>query len=523
MKYLIMLLVLAFAYANSFGQATFNIRERYGFPACVLTSIIPTDSCYYVTGLIADTIPPYKAGILFMRIDIQGNATSIKTIKSTQKTYELWDNSLSFNSNNELVAVGYTRDSTIKSMLVKFNQLGDTLFISEFFSPYYPIGNQMGPGGGMAILSNGNYILINWAQLQDNPFGNDTNYYLIATDSLGTKLWDKIYSTSKFETPHSNLVTPDGKIICGGIRTNQTTNVQNFTFQCHIFQVDSLGIMEWEWLSPVSDGLRDAANDMLLLDDGSLIVVSGVGHEIQHASVNEVFFDRYIFKLNPQRQIEWELSFPDSQPTYYPRTTNLVELNDGGGYVMAGMSFNPEPTPPYGEPVKGWLAKVSPDGDSIWTRRYAYIYPTPLIHTLYDMKETPDGGLILCGQAQDLVNGATYPQQGWLLKLDQYGCLVPGCQLSDAVEEEQPQSEISLSIYPNPTSDYLNFYVNAPNPASGATIRIINAEGGLVREFKTGSFDQTFIVPVWDWASGAYWLQYSIDGSVAQSEKFIKL
>ncbi|MCU0345683.1 MAG: hypothetical protein MUC59_01990 [Saprospiraceae bacterium] len=76
------------------------------------------------------------------------------------------------------------------------------------------------------------------------------------------------------------MATLQDKIICGGLKTNTTTNVMDYTFQCHIFQMDSLGNLEWEWLSPVSDGLRDAANDMLLLDDGSLIVASGVGHEI---------------------------------------------------------------------------------------------------------------------------------------------------------------------------------------------------------------------------------------------------
>ncbi|MBI1225219.1 MAG: T9SS type A sorting domain-containing protein [Bacteroidetes bacterium] len=59
-------------------------------------------------------------------------------------------------------------------------------------------------------------------------------------------------------------------------------------------------------------------------------------------------------------------------------------------------------------------------------------------------------------------------------------------------------------------------------PASVATICIINSEGSLVMEFKTDSFDQTFIVPVWDWTSGGYWVQVVIDNQISFSQKFIK-
>lgn len=331
---------------------------------------------------------------------------------------------------------------------------------------------------------------------------------------MGENLCHAILGTSE-----SVVAAPNGSIICGGVRTNQTTNVQNFTFQCNIFQVDSLGNKEWEYLSPISAGLRDAANDMLLLDDGSLIVASGIGHEQQHPSVNEVFFDRYIFKLNPQHQIEWELTFPDPSPNWASKTSNLIRLTDDSGYILTGVSFNPLLVPPYSN-IMGWIAKISPEGDSIWSRRYEYVNDLPIGQTIYDTKLTEDGGLIICGQSFNYDDNALYPQQGWLLKLDEYGCLVPGCHLNDATEEEPLQAEPEIVIYPNPTSDYLNFLVKAPTPASKATIRIINGEGKLIKELDTNRFDQTFILPLWDWANGVYWLQVVDEGKIVVSKQF---
>ncbi|MCU0345684.1 MAG: T9SS type A sorting domain-containing protein [Saprospiraceae bacterium] len=169
------------------------------------------------------------------------------------------------------------------------------------------------------------------------------------------------------------------------------------------------------------------------------------------------------------------------------------------------------------------MAKVSPSGDSIWIRKYAVLTERESEHKVYDVKETPDGGIILCGETLDWGSDATYPQQGWLLKLDWHGCLVPGCHLTDATTEGQAP-EVKLAIYPNPTTDYLNFYVASPlpPPKEGALFRIIGSDGRLVKEFEAANLDATFIVPVWDLADGVYWLQYVHGKQVVHSEKFVK-
>lgn len=83
------------------------------------------------------------------------------------------------------------------------------------------------------------------------------------------------------------------------------------------------------------------------------------------------------------------------------------------------------------------------------------------------------------------------------------------------------EGEVGFRISPNPSAEYLNLYFEN-TPTATATFRIINAEGRLFREFKTANLQPTFIVPVADWPSGAYWLQMTVDGTVLQSEKFIK-
>jgi hypothetical protein len=497
------------------GQNTFNLRERYEFLAAVLTSVVSTDSCYYATGIIADTIFPYNTGAIFLKLDLNGQPIFIKTLKSAEKTYEPWFNGLIPLSDGNFVVSGITIDSAEKSLIIKYNPEGDTIFTKEYFNPAYPSPYIMQPRGGIGVLPDGGFVLSNYVRINSLS----TDFYLIRTDSSGNKIWGKIFGNSMWERPESVSITPEGKIVTGGIRTNQNTNTQDYIFQCHLFQVDSSGALEWTWSSQASLGLRDAANDMLLLDDGSIVVASGVGHEQQRASVNEVFFDRHVFKLNPQRELEWEVTFPDSVLTGWSRTTNLMRFNDASGYVVAGMAYSALPPPEYFT-ILGWFAKITNEGDRLWVRRYAFLSNGENSHKVYDMKEAADGGLIICGQAFSWNSAATYPQQAWLLKLDEHGCLVPGCHLVDSTREPSPG--ISLALYPNPASDYLNFFVRSPQAARPMTFRIIDIRGRVAGEFKSSDSGATFIVPVWDWAPGVYFLQCVQDGQVVCVEKFVK-
>jgi hypothetical protein len=449
---------------------------------------------------------------------LQGNPLILKPLTSNNRTYESWFNGFVPTEDGGLVSVGYSIDSTMKTFIVKYGINGDTIFTKDFLSPYYPSQIFISPWGGLAKMPSNELII--GCVVEKNV--GDSDIYLIKTDSVGNLIWNKNYGSSKREISRSIYTDANGNIFLGGIIDNLNTNTQNFTYQCDIRQLDSEGNLVWNYLSPNNIGLRDAANDMLLLDDGSIVVASGVGHEEIHPPWNEVLFDRHVFKLNPEHQLAWELTFPDPFLIFYAKTTKLVGLSDGSGYVMAGMGpiFADDPDDPGS--IGGFFTKISTDGDSIWTRKYLYPSEHVSVHEPFDMKETPDGGLIICGKSEDYDDNATFPQQGWLLKLDKHGCLVPGCHLSDTAEETNPPAA-SISIYPNPTSNYLNFYVQAPINVNDANIRIVDSNGRRVKEFKANDLSSTFIIPVWDWADGAYWVQLTVDGKLVSTKKFLKI
>ena len=510
-------------YFSTNAQATFNKRLHFGYYAAVLTSVIPTDSGYIATGILADTISPYNTGALFSMLDLQGDPIFTKTLTSTIRTYEPWFNSLEALPDSSYIVTAVSYKPKENAMIIKYDPNGDTIFTRSYMNPLSPEFDRIQPWGGLTQLSDGGFILPAW--INSHPiFTTVSNVYFFKIDSVEKMEWDNIYTSSPIsERPTSRTDDGNGNTFIGWTKYNKGNVFENFTFQIRIIKINESGETLWEYESPDSLGLLDAPNDMVLLDDGSLVIATGIGTEIERPTSNTVYFDKYLIKLKPDKKIEWTATFPDAELNVSSKLTNVISLSDGSGFVTAGMEAEDLPgNDTYA--IRGWVGKVSPQGQKLWSRAYVGIGGDQPRHTIYDLKETPDGGIILVGESRDGTGDTSPPQQAWLLKLDQHGCLVPGCNLLDDVDEatEQP---IELAIYPNPATDYLNFQLRNNQLPQGGTFRIVDMGGRIVHSFPISRVhaSDTFILPVWDWTAGTYSLQYLLDGRVVVSEKFIKL
>ena len=364
---------------------------------------------------------------------------------------------------------------------------------------------------------NQGYVFLSNIRVSENP--NNIDFYIFKTDTLGSIEWDYIPSSNKWDVPYSMVIDEtNGNIIVGGLKTNQNFVTSNYQWQTYLLALDSLGNELWTYLSPLSEGLRDAGNDMILLDDGSLIVASGIGYEQERSSVNVVWYEKSVFKLNANQEVEWEVSFPEDTLTSRVRTTNLLNISDNSGFIVAGLDVVSDWEVTFQQ--MGWLAKLSYDGDSIWTRRYKYLDTNKSDHEFFDIKETPDGGFILCGESRDRTAGAEIPQQAWLLKLDQYGCLIPGCHLIDDVTETETVS-YELKLYPNPTSDYLNIFMRHHRGSRNFTFRILNGIGQEMAVFEQNIQEETLMIDLAGYGSGVYYLEVSQEGRILETERFV--
>jgi Secretion system C-terminal sorting domain len=509
MKKLILLFIL-FSNWIAAQQATFNIQSNFGYRDVHLRNVLPTDSCYYVNGSLRDTGQVYKGGSLFLKLSLTGDTLHTQKLVVPFRNYQATNTGLLTAPDGNLVTAGVVLDSLVRVILMKYTPEGDTIFIKEYPNPEGTINSY-----------------ISAVDLQRHSYG----YYLTATfiiagsknktvvwklDELGNVIQQKTYGygISMGESVGSTLVNANDGITIGVCRHNLSITQNNLFCQNHIFQVDSLGNVGWQYFSPNTQ-LLYIPTSMVNASDGGLVVASNKGIEhVLSPSLSALISHNYIYKLDADHQFVWGREFRGSQRGG-PHFVDILQANDGGGYVAYGTVR--ENVSDGVDRDGTWIVKVSNQGDSLWARYYTifdgfYGRPDP-----EDFKATPDGGYIVCGR----VPGGS-ENFGWIMKLDSFGCLVPGCNANDgpnSTNEEAPS--LHLTIYPNPTTDFLNIFVNAPIPASRASFRIINSEGSLVKAFKTDNFNSTYIIPVRDWAAGGYYLQYMEQGEVRATNKFI--
>lgn len=327
-KWFIITILMGFATHHISQSLTFNKRFHLGFPSTQLTNVLATDSGYYVVGIIADSIFPYRTGNLFLKLDLEGNILLEKTIRDTAKTYEVWLPTLITTQDGQLAAAGYSFDSTMQAMLIKYNTEGDSILFKQYLSLFYPEQSFISPYGLVETVDSG-FVLVSWVK---DTFGvNNPDISIIKTNSEGTLVSQNSYGNELWNRPASIIrVGNTDTYIVGAVQQNINFVNSNFTSRTHIFKIDSIGHTQWTYLSPI-DQLQDAANSMVLTPDGGIVVATQRGIEVSTNPTSGTLYweSGLIFKLNANRQLEWEVEFRDPNFRSFFNTLNkIIRVSD---------------------------------------------------------------------------------------------------------------------------------------------------------------------------------------------------
>ncbi len=284
------------------------------------------------------------------------------------------------------------------------------------------------------------------------------------------------------------------------------------------------GIIDESVWNNYSSGMR-----AMLVDNSKIIIAGSIADSPDYNSKIG------IWKLEGSGDLVWSQTFGPYPPQNSTNRLNTLVKTMDGHYVCTSDHYYYTNDSHFDVRV---IKADSADGSLIWERYYHFVESESEIHSAIDLKATPDGGVVFCGHASD--SWAQNPnlelpaQQGWIVKLDACGCLVPGCDINCTVGvEESANSEERKELFlvgPNPASDYINIYLAASNPSlfdlslwdiRNSKFVIHDMNGNEVKSFALQRADTTYIVDTQGMAAGEYIISLVSEGNVLQTERIV--
>lgn len=410
------------------------------------------------------------------------------TIFYTDSTVYYLSGASGGDTNGEIMLAGgiiiLPPDLTRIGIVVGFNEYGDTLFTHKYLSP-----NSENVRFYKGLITDSGYLGCGTVDnINEDDLGSGI---LVKFDLEGNFLWRQDYA------PQNNLSvflysadqTPDGGYLLGGSRISGANNDHL------IIKTDSLGNEEWR---KVEGNQYHNGDAIVAITNDNKYIFCG------YHKLNSTFdSEPQVTKLDLDGEVIWTKYYG---PLGNTKTARAIKLLPDGGFVFCGIDR-------YQGLFYGQIRKIDADGNEIWYRRYTH---TDGIDCWFnDVTPTSDGGYILTGLLggdQDL----GIEQDMWAMKVDSFGCLVPGCQFVH-VDENNPAA---LSVYPNPCDDFINVYVESLN-LDQCELQLYDTQGRLVRNATVNNSGSTWIIESSTLPEGLYVLQLHAGGRMVASERVV--
>ncbi len=291
----------------------------------------------------------------------------------------------------------------------------------------------------------------------------DLEIFVMQLNFDGSVEWEEHYGG-----PHHDYTSSVDTRIGGGYHIGGQWRLSPSNPEHWVMALNDTGGTIWSkvWGGPFYENLAHVATAA----DGHVLVGSARG-----VGTNQ--WRKYIAKLHQaDGEIIWEHQYgPINEGSFYP----LKEVVPGGDLITVGYHV-------VANDPRGVLMRTTSEGDSLWMRDYVYFddLVTSGRGVLRDVEPTPDGGFIAVGSAFSVPG--IYSQDVWVVKVDEHGCIEPGCHIITGMEAQITNMREVLKVWPNPSAGGpVNVAWELPEhfkPQGGLRITITSSDGRLVYE-----------------------------------------
>ena len=252
-----------------------------------------------------------------------------------------------------------------------------------------------------------------------------SDYWIVKTDLLGNKQWDKDFGGDSIDYLYSIQQTTDGGFILGGMSRSGSngdkTQPSWGNYDYWIVKVDSLGNKQWDKDFGGTDveylySLKQTSDGGYILGGVSFSGISG-----DKTQPTWGVFDYWIVKTDSLGNKQWDRDFGG---TNYDYLASLYQTSDGG-YILGGFSssgISGDKTQSSWGSDDYWIIKIDSLGNKQWDKDFGGTSNDKLL----SLQQTTDYGYILGGISRSPVSGdKTQPSFGdgdyWIVKVDSLG------------------------------------------------------------------------------------------------------
>jgi hypothetical protein len=503
-----------FLSASSTAQSTFNRSYAMDSLKTVSMSILPAEDGYYLSGFSLFNQPE----LFISKLNLDGDVVWTQFHSGPHNPLYAIEDNLQYTPEGNIVTTGWTWDEegVIQGFLYWFNQEGDSIRSKLMYSPF----------------------------AFDEPEGNSIpsiyNALCLTQDEAGN-----LFHVADLTYPYSLTRKFDQQ---GNIVWTQLNTHEEATFAHELLEiVYHEGLLYHVYLNLI---WPEGANQYLVISDPdtgefiATILLPSLNARIYDLEIEP---DGYIFatlmnhpdafgsaaavvKTDLNGNLLWTIQHGDPDGGF-SNAFERIEPTSDGNYVAVGVDKNNNPENEELEGLYdygGMLLKFNSEGEELWLRRYRLVESIYDRHLPDDLRPTPDGGFIFCGEVRDGdTNNPNFEfpgQRAWVVKVDQFGCLEPGCQFTD-VHEISIGLENSMSIAPNPVENYCSISISLPEgiPVPQNTrLEIYDLQGKRVLELQLFNLEEDIEIDTRELPSGVYIVHWLGDDTWLDSVSMVR-
>jgi hypothetical protein len=296
------------------------------------------------------------------------------------------------------------------------------------------------------IMFDGNTYFLT-GQVHDD-LNDITKAMLIRVDSVGSMIWMKTYG-QKYELGAQILKTSDKNILIGGLTFSFPTTVTDEDW--YLIKLDTAGNLIWQngFGRPGFLNYDGAVAGLIETQDSNYVACGGYP---ALRSDTDTYWDGCLRKVSKDGDLMWERFYRSYSSISNPVTdwfensiSSVLYKNDdlfviGNWRSRIGRS-------------RGYLQKITENGDICWNREYYAIDYTTNDQYFVSFQPTADNGFILAGYGNNYNSYGYNPaQQAWLVKTDSLGidglCYTAPPELNiDIVLPETVNCSDTITVY----------------------------------------------------------------------------